>query len=650
MYWNTKTYSLLSLFTLLFAQSVRSAETIQVSLTDSIRPVTHCATGALYGVTETYPDNINELVAPLKPHVYCLPPSGGKDNQHEFGDAFIVADRLRGTTAKVQILFADHLPYWPYKWPGQKDWLDAMEGYMIKKRNSGLGNIHSYVIWNEPDGTWDEEKNGDFNTVLWKPTYDLFRKYDPQTMIVGPASSFYDRTRMKKFLTFCKKNDCLPDLLCWHQWGVGGFAKAVKDVRELEKELELPEIPLCINEYSRGSDWDERYFEGCPGYCVPFIAKFERYKVESATISWWWTDYPGRLGSLLTKDNETGGGWWLYKWYGEMTGYMASVTPPNDESDKVDAFVSVDKNRNYISCILGGNTIDDVNVVFDKLPHFLSTRINVKIERVTWEDKDLPVRSTDIISEEEITIKGKSFTVPVKVESNLYAYRIYITPVDVKQEPYNGTIATIPGTIEAEHYDVAGQGYSYYDNDDENRGDGKIRSDFVDIVKAGDGYALGYTEYGEWVEYTVNVEKTGDYDISAYVSDGYPLEGFQLYMDDRLLTDHYMIPQTCNDWSVYEEISIGTVSLLKGRHILKLQITGSYVNIDWLRFDPHQETGILDIDNSTLSSLKGALFFDLRGQQMNIEDLTPGKIYIAVKSNGETVKFIIKGSLDLKSF
>lgn len=637
-------YIFLCLFSFLFSQNLFSEETLQVYLTDSIRPVTHCATGALYGVTETIPEDINGLVAPLKPHVFCQPPAGKNSNQHNFGDAFVVADRLKGTTGKVQISFADHLPYWPYQWPGKEEWLKAMEGYMTQKLSSGLDNIHSYVIWNEPDGTWDDAKNGDFNTTLWKPTYDLFRKYDPKTPIVGPATAYYDRQRFKSFLTFCKKNNCLPDLLCWHQWGAGGFVRAVNDLRELEKELGIPEIPLCINEYSCGSDWDDRYFEGCPGFSVPFIAKFERYKVECATISWWWTGLPGRLGSLLTEKNEPGGGWWLYKWYGDMTGYMASVIPPDDESDKVDAFVAVDKQRNYISLVLGGNTEDDVNVVFNKLPSFLTTRVKVKIERVTWTDKDVPVKLTDVISEKEMTIKGDDFTVPVKVESKLYAYRILITPVNVEQKPYNGTIATIPGIIEAEHYDVAGQGYSYYDNDDENRGDANFRNDFVDIVKAGDGLAIGYTESGEWLEYTVDVKETKDYDVSAFVSNGYSMEGFQLYIDNELITAPYTIPQTCEDWSVYEEIAIGTVSLTQGKHILKLEIAGSYINIDWLKFEPHLETDIQDFDNNDISSLKGAIIFDLEGHSFEIDELQMGKIYIAIKPNGESVKFVMKAS------
>ena len=114
-----------------------SVETIEVDLTDSIRPVSHCASGALYGITETLPEDINVFVAPLKPHVYCLPPSGKDGNQHNFGDGFVVAERLRGTDAKVQFLMADLPPYWPYQWPGQKKWLAMVEDVLKKHKDSG---------------------------------------------------------------------------------------------------------------------------------------------------------------------------------------------------------------------------------------------------------------------------------------------------------------------------------------------------------------------------------------------------------------------------------------------------------------------------------------------------------------------------------
>lgn len=616
-----------------------SVETIEVDLTDSIRPVSHCASGALYGITETLPEDINVFVAPLKPHVYCLPPSGKDGNQHNFGDGFVVAERLRGTDAKVQFLMADLLPYWPYQWSGQKKWLAMVEDVLKKHKDSGLDNIHSYVIWNEVNETW-QDSNGDFNTVLWKPTYDLIRKYFPDIKIVGPASSFYSRDLFKEFFNFCIENNCMPDLVCWHQWGSESFAAAAEDYRELTKELGMPNLPLCINEYSAGFNDNQRKLEGCPGYSVPFIAKFERNNVESATISWWFTGLPGRLGSLLTADNEPGGGWWLYKWYGDMTGYMAMVTPPNDYSDGLDGFAAVNRKHNYASIVVGGNYKGNAEVYFSKWPNFLNGKIKVTVERVTWEDKDLPVTSTQLISEEVMDIYGPDFTLPILIENPLYAYRIQFSAVDIPQTTFNGIAATIPGIIEAENYDVGGEGFSYHDNEDENRGS-EYRDDCVDIVKSDDGYALGYTEFGEWTEYTVNVQESSLYDITAKVSNGGDLDGFRLYIDDEEVTNDYVIPKTGDNWTVYQELPIATVAIDKGTHLVRIVINGSYVNIDWLKFEKNKESSAPVVYND-IKTIKDARFYDLEGRKVKANKLKTGKVYIAVIPNKGELKFILK--------
>lgn len=629
--------TLVELLCLILPFNLFSAATLSVNLTDSIRPVTHCATGALYGITETLPTDLTEQMAILKGHVYVQPARSGKGRQQAIGDAFAVAKRLKGTGAKVQIRLADILPGWPYNWEKQDNWINEVKSVITDKLNSGLDNFDGYEIWNEPYGTWNND-NGDFHTTVWKPTYDLIRQMDPNAKIIGPSFSFYSSSRMETFLTFCKKNNCLPDEICWHQWGSGGFVDALENLRTLERKLEIKEHPVCINEYSSTT----HEYEGCPGYSVPFIAKFERYKVSSAMISWWFTGLPGRFGSLLTAGNEKGGGWWLYKWYGDMAGYMASVTPVNDKSEEVDGFAAVNKKQKNASIIIGGNTIGDVNVNINRLPDFFEGMVHVKIERVVWEDKDKAVNSTNLISETDMSISGSGLTIPVKVENKFYAYRIYLTPVNVPQTPYKNQVSTIPGTIEAENFDEAGQGFSYFDNDETNKG-GSYREEGVDIETVNDGYAVGYTEKGEWLEYTVNVEETDDYVITANVSDAAETTGFQLYMDDVLITEDYTIPQTCEDWKTYEEINIATARLEKGQHVLKVLIVGSYVNIDWIKFGKANTTGLKDTSSRDSSDFQSMLFYDYAGHQVSADHLQRNKCYIASPVDSQEVfKFIKK--------
>lgn len=574
-----------------------AAVNLNVSLGDSIRPVTHVATGSLYGLTETLPSNIEKDVAPLKPNVFLSPARSGNGRQQGIGGAFLVAPRVESIGAKIQIRLADVLPGWPYAYKNMDHWKSEVTSVINDKLSSQNKNFDGYEIWNEPDGTW-KDANGDFNSVLWKQTYQLIREKDPTAKIIGPSYSWYNSSRMEAFVKYCSANNCMPDVISWHQWGSGGFVGAVENYRNLEKKYNVSPRAISINEYSS----EEHSEEGCPGVSVPFIAKFERYGVESAMISWWFVPLPGRLGSLLTSNNERGGGWWLYKWYGDMSGYMAKVTPPNDKSDGVDGFAALDKKKGFASIVLGGNTLGDVSVNISGIPASFGNKVNVDVEYVVWENKDKAVPSTTLESSKEYSVSDGKITVPVNIKNTKYGYRVYVTPI-IPQEPYKGTAAAIPGKVEVENYDVGGSGKAFLDKDDENKG-GEYREDAVDIVKAGEGYAIGYTQEGEWLEYTVDVAAAGEYGVTASYATSSENAGIKLYVDDIAVTDNVIFPQGA-DWETYSTFEAGKVNLSAGKHVLKVEIVGNYVNMDWLEFCSggkcvvEEETGPAPGDTST---------------------------------------------------
>lgn len=150
---------------------------------------------------------------------------------------------------------------------------------------------------------------------------------------------------------------------------------------------------------------------------------------------------------------------------------------------------------------------------------------------------------------------------------------------------------SLPGIIEAEDYDVCGEGITYHDSESQNQGDASYRtSDGVDIVKGNGGRAIGYTSTDEWLEYTVNVTKAGYYSYQAVASSGTTGSGFRLSVKDgnsyTNITDKISVPQTgSNSWSNYTTI-LGrtTVQLKEGKQIIRLTITGSNCNIDKITF------------------------------------------------------------------
>ena len=61
--------------------------------------------------------------------------------------------------------------------------------------------------------------------------------------------------------------------------------------------------------------------------------------------------------------------------------------------------------------------------------------------------------------------------------------------------------------------------------------------------------------------------------------------GVKLYIDGKAVADDVIAKQNGeNDWSTYSEVSVKTKEIEKGEHVLKMEIVGNNVNIDWLEF------------------------------------------------------------------
>jgi hypothetical protein len=119
----------------------------------------------------------------------------------------------------------------------------------------------------------------------------------------------------------------------------------------------------------------------------------------------------------------------------------------------------------------------------------------------------------------------------------------------VGRAPFGGTAWAIPGTVEAEDFDLGGEGVAYHDNDVANSG-GKYRPyEGVDVESGASGFDVGWTNNGEWVEYTVNVDDPGIYSINiraAVNSDG----KIHFELDGENATGNIDLPST-GGWANY---------------------------------------------------------------------------------------------------
>ena len=408
---------------LLFATPARAATPLNVDLSTTIGPATHVASGSLYGVTETLPADVNALIAPLHPKMFTNPAA---DVQQPVGDAIVVAGRLAATGGQVTIRLADWLKGF-YTFTSMTDWLDKVGQTVSRKKAAGLTNIYAYEIWNEPNGTYSGNNPLSFNE-FWRQTFQQLRTLDPDVKIAGPSLSYYNESVLKDFLSFCKTNACLPDIVGWHELGGGNLTGTVAAYRALETQLGIGPLPITINEYSGA---DHINVEGQPGASAPLIAKFERLGVDSASISFWDVPHPGRLGSLLATNTDPNGGWWFYKWYGEMTGNMVSTTPPTPaNASALDGFANLDAAASSASVLFGGKNDGTIQIVVKgfKAAPFFGTTVHAVVEHTPFVNRTTVVKAVETLSTADIAVSNDQISVSVTGANATDGYRLKLTP------------------------------------------------------------------------------------------------------------------------------------------------------------------------------------------------------------------------------
>lgn len=228
--------------------------------------------------------------------------------------------------------------------------------------------------------------------------------------------------------------------------------------------------------------------------------------------------------------------------------------------------------------------------------------------RNIWEKKDLGILSGSFSS--EVPAHGTTF---LKISAKI-----------VPQSPFDSLhVAQIPGQIEAENYDLGTSGLAYEDNDSENKG-GEYRNDGVDIVTSDDGYAIGYTEVGEWLEYTAEIQETAKYKVTAKASANSNNTSMVLFLDDKVIADTLHFANT-EGWENYTLNAIETIELPQGKHILKILMTGNYFNLDWMKFEALNSTGI-DEETAEKADLKAGRYsiHDIAGRDLGFVEITDG--------------------------
>jgi hypothetical protein len=256
-----------------------------VDLSFNTGAIKHGASGFLYGLGNDGIPSIN-MLTPLKPQVAAQKPEGGL--QHPNGDALNVADTYKAAGGKeIEIYIQDIYPNWPYNFLGLEDYLVKVDQVVRQVEVSPNRSLFSYVPFNEPDQIWYNK--GDKKQVFledWKTVSQKIKSINTAARIVGPNYATYDSDFYRDFMVFTSQQNCLPDVISWHELNndfFGGWYSRYEDFRRIETSLGLPAREICINEYCRMTG-----DLGIPGQLIQWIARFENSKVDACLA--YWTD------------------------------------------------------------------------------------------------------------------------------------------------------------------------------------------------------------------------------------------------------------------------------------------------------------------------------------------------------------------------
>jgi hypothetical protein len=208
---------------------------------------------------------------------------------------------------------------------------------------------------------------------------------------------------------------------------------------------------------------------------------------------------------------------------------------------------------------------------------------------------------------------------------------LFWTPDLVAQEkPYGGTPWPIPGIIEAENYDLGGEGVAYHDLDANNQGGQYRPNEGVDIEQCSEGgYNVGWISTGEWIKYTVSVLKTGVYKLRMRVASTSSEGIIHISFNDKDVTGEQAVPNT-GAWQQWVWLDVSSVKLDSGVQIMKISVDNGGYNITYLQF-------IEDIDYGALPEMPN--YSVEHGFYTNPFDLV-----ISCDSAGSVIHYTMDGS------
>ncbi|WP_086662124.1 hypothetical protein [Lentzea kentuckyensis] len=537
--------------------AVAATETLRVDLASSTGAFRGGATGMLYGLGDAGVPS-QDLIAGMR--LRSISQKAPDGDQHPNGDALKLADEFFATGGSEMHIYAqDAYSKWPYEDLGIDDYAARLRPQLEKVAQRPDRDKFVWTIFNEPDGIWYSDWANKKQKFFadWTRIYRLVKSVLPTARIAGIGETRYRADHLREFLTYAKANNVLPELTSWHELGpdsLANYRKNYADYREMEKQLGISPREIVINEYTNKRD------TSVPGQMVQWITMLEDTKVDGHMAFW---SMAGNLSDHAVRAGRANGGWWLTKWYGDLSGNTVKVTPPQPNvRDTLQGMATLNRGAAKATVLLGG-TANDVNVAVTGIDRqVFGDQVDVRVSKTSWTGYEGDAGQPPVVAASRIRVANGAATVKVPGGDQLAAYQVIITPASgtapVANAPWQATYEAENGTVENAQVYVQDDGSGSWDMAMRYTTSG--RKDVGSMNKP-----------NSRVTVNVTVPRTGTYKLGVFYGTNAFVGQQALYVDDAHVRN-LTLPATLG-WT-YRGRYDTPVQLTAGTHRISLRTSG----------------------------------------------------------------------------
>ncbi len=468
--------------------------TLEVDASVSMGEVSSRASGFLYGIAQ---NGVPDAAIVESIDISSVSQKVIDGLQHPIGDVDEAAKML-DSCDYITVYLQDAFDTWYYCWQeieelrksGEYDCADFVRNRfhplvtesIIKLRDKDYADRLVICPYNEADNAvWFGTPSDDSTWMMfddaakfrfyeaWKETYNLIHSLYPDAVIGGPGYCDYDNYEIEHFLTYCKENNCLPDVMIYHELGERSslyWQDHIDEYRAIENKLGIEKLPIIITEYGT------MYECGAPSDMLKYVVCIENSGAYANAAYW---RLANNLCDTAADNNSPNSNWWLFRWYADMEGLLlkseiidilhadfANAIKYNYDRFHYKGFnglASITNEKNKIDVICGGCDYTS-SISFKNLNETnLGKKVNIKIESVCFEGLSGIVNSPVTVCEYTDDVIFGNLRINIKNPDPTAIYHVTVTDaIDEKEEYCNNAL---PVRYEFEEGVLSGNSYTY---------------------------------------------------------------------------------------------------------------------------------------------------------------------------------------------